>query len=65
MSDRMRSRIRWWLWGKLANRESVCPANAYTRVISGVRDQAVKVDQMCRRDLAANRSCYCGKLRRP
>lgn len=55
-------RIRWWLWRLLIKRRSVCPANAHTLMIYGDRRDP-RVDDVCRRDLAATGTCWCGKLR--
>lgn len=48
------------LFEKLCKDPSVCNANAYFFVKDGVGEPGI--DWMCRRDLADNGSCWCGKL---
>lgn len=58
------SRLRWKLWGLLCRSRRVCPANAHSALIWRTRSvREIAVDDICRRDLAANGCCWCGKLR--
>lgn len=61
-------RLRWFAWRHLIRLPRVCPANAHSRIIWRIEhdDGFVKgclIDDMCRRDCAANDACWCGKLR--
>jgi hypothetical protein len=61
----MPDRLRWKLWGLVTRSRRVCPANAHGALIWRTRPlREVVVDGACRRDLAANGSCYCGNLRK-
>jgi hypothetical protein len=57
--------LRWKLYGLAVDRLGACPANAHSALIWGSRSvREMAVDRTCRRDCAANGSCWCGKLRR-
>lgn len=56
-------RFRWWLWAQVSKLRRACPAGTHGRIIWRDRDSGWKVSDTCRRDLAANGSCWCGKLR--
>jgi hypothetical protein len=65
VSRRDGTRLRWWLWRRLVKLPNVCTANAHSRIIGRYRDRKVRVDDVCRSDLARNGACWCGKLRNP
>lgn len=48
------------LFHKLCEDPSVCNANAYFYARDG--EGTPGIDWMCRKDLAENGSCWCGKL---
>lgn len=55
-------RLRWRLWGLLTRSRRICPANSHSLLIWGYKRDP-RVDGTCRRDCAANGTCYCGNLR--
>lgn len=57
-------RVRWKLWWWLTKSRHICPANAHTLLIYGDRRDP-RIDDGCRRDCAANGTCWCGRLREP
>jgi hypothetical protein len=52
-------RLRWRIWTLLTRSRRICPANAHSLIIYGERRDP-RIDSMCRRDAAANGSCWCG-----
>ena len=61
----MTGRLRWKLWDLVTRLPWVCPANAHSALIWRTRPlREMAVDGACRRDCAANGSCWCNKLRR-
>lgn len=60
----LKERLRWKLWGLACKSSRVCPANAHSVFIYGVR-RSVLIDQMCCNDANNNGSCWCGKVQRP
>jgi hypothetical protein len=62
----MAERLRWKLWGLACRLPWVCPCNAHTAIVADYpgRSRRLRVDYGCRRDLAVNGGCYCGKLRK-
>ena len=61
------TRFRWWLWWRLADRPTVCPANLYSAMFNHHRGEdrsTIRINDMCRKDAAeCDGVCYCGKIR--
>lgn len=57
----MFEKLRYRLWSLLCKRPNVCPANAYSLVIWGLR-QNPHIDSLCRLDCEQNGRCWCGKI---
>jgi len=54
-------RLRWRLYGAACRLPFVCGVNAHGTIIAG-RRRGILIDSGCRRDAAANGTCYCGRL---
>ena len=46
---------------KAIENPNVCIANAYFAIVQG-DDCGLEIDWMCRKDLADNGTCWCGRL---
>lgn len=62
MSTRKGNRLDWWLFRHLSRVPGLCVAKLHGLLIWRTREDP-RINAMCRRDLAANGSCWCGKLR--
>ena len=61
----MGKRLRWMLFGLITRSRRVCPANAHGALIWRTQPlRGIRVDSTCRKDCAANGTCWCGNLRR-
>ena len=63
-----RERFGWRLWtlaGRLPARCNICPSNSHTALVLTYpgRSRNLFVDEGCRRDAAANGSCYCNRIK--
>lgn len=56
-------RNRWRLWSLIVRHPKVCPVNAHSVMVCGIRDRTLLINHMCRTDCARNGTCWCGKLR--
>ena len=54
-------RLRWRLYGAACRLPFVCGVNAHGTIIACCR-RGILIDSGCRRDAAANGTCYCGLL---
>ena len=56
-------RFRHWLWGRVQQWRSICPATSHSVIVWGYLEDP-RIDDMCRQDCALNGCCWCGKLAR-
>jgi hypothetical protein len=64
----MTKRLRWWIATQLNRMPGQCWANLVVWALGWKGEKRMPwrpSTATCRRDAAANGSCYCGKLRQP